>query len=109
MEAVGKNIAALRKRHDWTQARLADRAGVSQTTIANIENYANPDLKPTHAPNLSVANALNLPFTAIFDANKINIHDECRRLREENTRLTSEIAKANHKLVEILEQLLEKK
>ena len=113
METAGKNIAALRKRHNWTQTHLANSSGLSQSTIANIENCGNDDLKPIHSPSLknlvNIANSFNLPLSAIFDANEINIYDECRRLREENTRLTVEMAKANQEMRAILKQLVEKK
>src|ERR671911_1789061 len=35
---VGRNLAAIRERRMWTQARLADEAGVSPTTVSGIES-----------------------------------------------------------------------
>ena len=35
---IGENVAAIRRRRMWTQARLADEAGVSPTTISGIES-----------------------------------------------------------------------
>jgi transcriptional regulator with XRE-family HTH domain len=35
---VGGNLAVIRKRRMWTQARLADEAGVSPTTVSGIES-----------------------------------------------------------------------
>jgi transcriptional regulator with XRE-family HTH domain len=35
---AGRNLAALRERRMWTQARLAEEAGVSPTTVSGIES-----------------------------------------------------------------------
>lgn len=45
---VAKNILALRKYHEWSQATLAKKAGISQRTVSNIENPPNdPNYSPT--------------------------------------------------------------
>jgi transcriptional regulator with XRE-family HTH domain len=36
--AVGARLAAIRERRMWTQARLAEEAGVSPTTVSGIES-----------------------------------------------------------------------
>src|SRR5919206_1711546 len=38
MVKVGENLAAIRRRRMWTQARLADEAKVSPTTVSGIES-----------------------------------------------------------------------
>jgi transcriptional regulator with XRE-family HTH domain len=35
---TGRNLAAIRERRMWTQARLAEEAGVSPTTVSGIES-----------------------------------------------------------------------
>jgi transcriptional regulator with XRE-family HTH domain len=35
---IGENLVAIRRRRMWTQARLADEAGVSPTTVSGIES-----------------------------------------------------------------------
>ncbi len=35
---IGRNLVAIRERRMWTQARLADEAGVSPTTVSGIES-----------------------------------------------------------------------
>jgi transcriptional regulator with XRE-family HTH domain len=35
---VGRNLVAIRERRMWTQARLAEEAGVSPTTVSGIES-----------------------------------------------------------------------
>ena len=35
---VGRNLTVIRERRMWTQARLADEAGVSPTTVSGIES-----------------------------------------------------------------------
>ena len=36
--AVGRNLVVIRERRMWTQARLAEEAGVSPTTVSGIES-----------------------------------------------------------------------
>jgi transcriptional regulator with XRE-family HTH domain len=36
--AISKNLVSIRERRMWTQARLADEAGVSPTTVSGIES-----------------------------------------------------------------------
>ncbi len=37
-DTVGKRLVVIRERRMWTQARLADEAGVSPTTVSGIES-----------------------------------------------------------------------
>ncbi|MDP8949678.1 MAG: helix-turn-helix domain-containing protein [Actinomycetota bacterium] len=37
-DTVGRKLVVIRERRMWTQARLADEAGVSPTTVSGIEN-----------------------------------------------------------------------
>ena len=44
---ISSNIAALRKKHRWTQEALANKVGVSRQTIAKWEAPGgNPDIRP---------------------------------------------------------------
>ncbi len=38
---VAKNIKMLREHHNWTQSLLAEKSGVSQSTISNMEHPEN--------------------------------------------------------------------
>jgi transcriptional regulator with XRE-family HTH domain len=40
MDTIGSRIKLARERKGWSQARLAERAGISQSTIGNIESGA---------------------------------------------------------------------
>lgn len=48
---VGETLVALRKKHDFSQAKLSDLSGVPQTTISGIENEGK-------TPGLNVASKL---------------------------------------------------
>ncbi len=50
-----RDLVALRKKHDLTQAEVADRMGVSQPTVAGFERYdANPTLSTIRRYALAV-------------------------------------------------------
>ena len=44
MERIALRMKAFRKLSGWSQKELAERAGVSVTTINHIENMQNTDL-----------------------------------------------------------------
>jgi transcriptional regulator with XRE-family HTH domain len=45
MDDPGALLSAVRRRHGWTQAQLADRAGTSQAAISRIErNLVSPSI-----------------------------------------------------------------
>jgi len=54
---IGRNVAAERTRRDWTQQRLAEKSGVSESYVAKIESGA-------HMPSVyilgKIAGALDL-------------------------------------------------
>jgi molybdate-binding protein/transcriptional regulator with XRE-family HTH domain len=60
-------LAARRQRRGWTQAELADRAGVSRAEVSAIENGR---LMPSVAAALKVAAALGEPVEALFGADR---------------------------------------
>lgn len=45
MDTLATRVIALRKEKGWTQKELAQRAGISQTTVANIEQGRNQSSK----------------------------------------------------------------
>lgn len=56
---IGTIIQRARKKHDWTQAQLAERAGLRQATISMIESGEKPAKLESI---LSVLAALDLEF-----------------------------------------------
>ena len=56
---IGTLIQRARKKRDWTQKQLADRAGLRQATISTIESGEKPAKLDTI---LAVLSALDLEF-----------------------------------------------
>lgn len=48
MERIAIRVKAIRKLNKWTQRELADKCGLSVTTINHIENGKNTDLETIH-------------------------------------------------------------
>lgn len=62
-ETIGPNIAAARKTRGKTQGWLADRTGVSQSTLCNVESgYRLPTLQLL----VDIATALGCTVTELF-------------------------------------------
>lgn len=57
---IGTTIQRTRKQHGWTQAQLAERAGLRQETISIIESGAKPSKLRSI---LAILAALDLEFT----------------------------------------------
>ena len=63
MNSIGQRIRSLRKKNDLTQEKLAEKAGISRTTLAMIENEkAIPDGNTIAA----LVKALSVPANVIF-------------------------------------------
>lgn len=60
---IGKNVREERKDWGWTQEDLAERTGLTENTIRNIENgITNPSMKAI----VSIANAFNIDTWVLF-------------------------------------------
>lgn len=60
---IGKNVREERKDWGWTQEDLADRTGLTENTIRNIENgITNPSMKAI----VAIANAFNIDTWVLF-------------------------------------------
>lgn len=65
-EALARNLRRRRLERGMTAAELARNAGVSKATISSVERgFGNPAVDTVWA----LAQALNLPFGALFDVN----------------------------------------
>ncbi len=61
--AIGRQVRALRKRHDMTVTELAGDAGLSSGMLSKIENGLT---SPSLATLKALSTALNVPVTALF-------------------------------------------
>lgn len=80
--SVARNVKKLREHHGWSQAALAKKAGVSQSTVSNMEvpERATPRYSPTMDNVDAVATvfglpaavlAMDLPIDVLLDYSKI--------------------------------------
>lgn len=60
--SIGKVIADLRQARDWSQQDLANRAGVSKTTVWNVENTNTAQQSTIE----KIAAALHIEVTEIY-------------------------------------------
>jgi transcriptional regulator with XRE-family HTH domain len=63
-EQFGQRLAFLRKQSDLTQSELAEKVGVSEETISNIERGL---YGPRFALLSSLSVALRVPVKSLFD------------------------------------------
>lgn len=81
MEKIGKNITLARKKAGLTQEELAERTGVTAQAVSKWENAHNlPDIENL----MSIAEILNIPYTAL--------------LADENSRDEGEVYKVRDRL-----------
>src|SRR5690606_30693014 len=63
-EAIGVQVRSLRKQHDMTVMELAGQAGLSAGMLSKIENGG---ICPSLHALQALAQALNVPITALFE------------------------------------------
>lgn len=64
IEHIGRNLAAARGAYEWTQAKLAERAGISRSAIGKIESFNATEV--SLGTILKLASALNIPPYLLF-------------------------------------------
>lgn len=65
---IAKRLKELRKEHNWTQQKLAEKAGLSFNAITKIEQGAAEH--PTLKTLLKLADALEVTLDALVGRNK---------------------------------------
>ena len=79
---LGDRITYLRKRMDWSQSELAEKAEVSQPTIAQIESNKKD---PSVTTLIKIAEALDVHPAVLFASNEVHVFDMKRvRTRYKN-------------------------
>ena len=77
---IGKRIRTLRKAKKWTQARLAEKAGIEPSNLSHIERAATKLSLPTL---VSIANALDATLDEIvYDNLAKNTHVSVKLMDE---------------------------
>ena len=82
-ESFGQRIARLRKARQWTQADLAKRLGVTETSVCYWEQGRS---RPRTARLQSLAELLDMPLAALLDhppADRSGLGDMVARMRAE--------------------------
>jgi transcriptional regulator with XRE-family HTH domain len=74
---VGERVAHLRGRLDMTQTELAKKAGVSQSTVAQIESGKKD---PSVSTLKKIASALDVHIAVLFAGDDVHVFD-MKRLR----------------------------
>lgn len=70
LEAISRNVEALRKARDWSQEDLGRKAGLSQKVISNLENAVERDIHPTLNTIMAVADALDVSLYLLMTSMK---------------------------------------
>ncbi|WP_143128430.1 helix-turn-helix transcriptional regulator [Sporolactobacillus nakayamae] len=60
---LSNRVKELRARHDWTQAQLGEKVGVTRQTIASIEKG---DYVPSLLLGLQLCDVFQLPMDDVF-------------------------------------------
>ncbi|SFG22008.1 DNA-binding transcriptional regulator, XRE-family HTH domain [Sporolactobacillus nakayamae] len=63
MVFLSNRVKELRARHDWTQAQLGEKVGVTRQTIASIEKG---DYVPSLLLGLQLCDVFQLPMDDVF-------------------------------------------
>ncbi|EST12354.1 helix-turn-helix transcriptional regulator [Sporolactobacillus laevolacticus] len=64
---ICNRVKELRARHDWTQAQLGDKVGVTRQTIASIEKG---DYVPSLLLGMQICDAFGLRVEEVFELEK---------------------------------------
>ncbi len=75
---LSERIKYMRQRRELTQAELAKSAGVSQSTVAQIENG---DKDPSFSSLLKISEALDCHLAVLFSSDDVHVFD-MKRLRK---------------------------
>ena len=75
---LSERIKYMRQRRELTQAELAKSAGLSQSTVAQIENG---DKDPSFSTLLKIAEALDCHLAVLFSSDDVHVFD-MKRLRK---------------------------
>lgn len=106
---IGKKIAALRKQANLSQADIAERSGIMQSALSNIESGKR---QPTTATIESIAKALNIKTSFLFDdlqpapTSSLNIGykiTELRNAKKMTKHQLAELAEMNPSSIEHIE------
>ena len=83
---LSDRIAHLRKLRNMTQQELADKAGLSQSTIAQIESV-NVDKDPSIETLIKISKALDVHIAILFAGDNVHVFD-MNKLREKYNHVT---------------------
>ncbi len=72
----------MRQRRELTQAQLSKAAGVSQSTVAQIESG---DKDPSFSTLMKLANALDCHIAVLFSSEDVHVFDMKRLKRKYNS------------------------
>ena len=107
---VGKNIRLMRQMRGLTQKQLAQRLGVSESYVSEIENGANISIKKlqnfaealkTNVKIFLEENILSLPLSAF--APVFHRHEEIKKAEEEKKQARLRIRQELEQLLTVLE------
>ncbi|MGH8980050.1 MAG: helix-turn-helix transcriptional regulator [Acidimicrobiales bacterium] len=88
LELFGLEVAGARRRRRWTAVELAERAGISRTTLHKLE-AGDPSVAIGTA--FEVATLLGIP---LFDADRAELSDLVARARDRLTLLPARVRQA---------------
>ena len=99
VEILGKNIRNLRKEAEWTQEKLAEKAGISVPFMTQIElARKSPSLEVIE----SIAKALGVPYAQLFKSEISENKDVAQRLRLLEDDLVRSLTKVVYERFDVL-------
>ena len=79
--SLSERIKYMRQRREMTQAQLSKAAGVSQSTIAQIESG---DKDPSFSTLMKLSSALDCHIAVLFSSDEVHVFD-MKRLKKKYT------------------------